>query len=640
MCGIVTIASTRALQEEEGSLKALAIAKSLAHRGPDGVRSWRSGDQHVAMAHARLSVIDLEGGWQPMVDPETGAAICYNGELYNFKEIRDELQGKGTRFLTQSDTEVILRAWLAWGEDCFKKFNGMFAVTIYVPKEKKLVIARDPVGIKPLYYYQTDATIYLASELRPLLIHRRETPQVSPVGIVQYLSQGYVMAPDTIVEGVFQFPHGSVGEWRNGTLKISRYRDFADDVNARRGESLTFAQVCEKTDQLIHQAVKRQLVSDVPVGCFLSGGVDSSLVASAAADAGADIPAFTMDFSLKEYSEASHASAVAKSIGLKQKLCHVDSDGLLSRWAEYAWRTDAPIFDNSFVPTHDLFAKARSDVTVALSGDGGDEVFLGYETYRADRVAAKMSHPLFRAARPVVSLMAALIPPRFGKVSFSYKIKAFSRAMRRDPAGAHCGWREILDRTTMEKIATPELEKIWDPCDPSSGYRSAWSRAHNGDPLTRLSYVDFETWLPGDILVKTDRASMAHGLEVRVPLLDIELVGFGLGLPDRYKMRGSQSKAPLRSLYEKRFPGLGDGGKKRGFNAPMSEWLAGSLGLEAQELLQQTDIISEYIDPTALNRLFLEHRTRKHDHGFFLWAAIVLKSWFHRLEIERASKSL
>ena len=619
MCGIAAIVS------ESSNVDPIALSRlteSLKHRGPDARSTWQSG--RVGLGHARLSVIDLDGGGQPMVDEASGAVLVFNGELYNYVDLRAELASLGHTFRTKSDTEVLLRAYLQWGEGCLNRLDGMFACALWDERRRGLFIARDPIGIKPLYYARDGERFIVASELRSLLGARLQAPRFSSVGLAHYLVQGYALAPDTVIEDVWQLQHGHSGFLHEGQLTLKRYVDLADAVNGRAGQRLSDSDALSVLETQLTDAVRAQLCADVPIGFFLSAGIDSTAICGvAAALPGVPRLAFTADFSGPGYGELDRARETARVLGFEHRRVLVDGRIGLHNWEVEAARTDAPIFDNSFVPTRALCEAARQEVTVVLSGDGGDELFLGYETYRADALAQRL-RPI---APRLLSRLADRIPVGFGKVTTAFKVRAFARSMTRPTASAHCGWRELCGSRTLLQILPPKVAASVSENHPSSRYTEAFERVGEGDLLTRLSYVDLETWLPNDLLVQADRASMAHGLEVRVPLLDFKLAPFAMGLPDATKSSLRLPKKLLRQVAARRVPGYPMRGVKRGFNAPMSEWLAGPLTSALDRLVDGSGPLSELVLVDPLRRLIADHRERRDDHGLLLWSLLVLDAW-------------
>lgn len=511
MCGLITLFG-RVAQDSQRLQK---MSEALKHRGPDGTRFWSDSDHLLAMAHARLSIIDLELGWQPLHDKTSGLTLVFNGEIYNYRELRTELLALGETFFTESDSEVLLKAFKVWREDCLRRLNGMFAFCIYDSKKRSLFFARDPVGIKPLYYANSDDGLMVTSELRALLKGKSKPPQFSSSGLLSYLNMGYVLAPQTIIEDVWQLPAGHYAEASQNGLMVKSYFDPAHFLLEKTSSPTSYGSALEETKAVLSRAIERQLVSDVPIGTFLSGGVDSSLVTKFARDSSKGaIEAFTMDFAEVEFSEAPRAQATAKTLGVHHHLLRCSEKDFLTHWRSLAAGTDAPIFDNSFLPTSELCRQVSQHVKVALSGDGGDELFLGYETYQADHLARTL-RPFAGFAKPTIHTLAYLFKDEYGKVGRKFKLKAFARSLERAPAKAHCGWREILAPAEVAQLLpSANSSSPW----PADQFAKLFSSLEDAPFLSAMSVLDLHTWLSNDILVKADRASMMYGLEVRVPL--------------------------------------------------------------------------------------------------------------------------
>jgi len=637
MCGFVAIITSDGQQPQTRECIERLLSR-VSHRGPDGQRIWKSPNSRVLMGHARLSIIDLDSGWQPMVESESGCALSFNGEIYNYRELRSELESAGCTFRTQSDTEVILQGYLKFGIQILNKLNGMFAFVLYDPKSEKVLFARDPVGIKPLYFTEVNGTLFISSELRAIALESPRNLELDARGFIEYFSIGYSLAPNTMIAGVRQLEHGTWGEWQNNQLKINRYMDLSNYVNAMAGKNLSHDGASEILDELLVAAVKRQLISDVPVGTFLSGGVDSSLVTSIAFNLPSGPKrAFSMDFNAPGYSEFKNASSTAASIGIPLERFEIHEKDLFDSWKEYAWKSDAPIFDNSFLPSYELCRNTRKYVPVVLSGDGGDELFLGYDVYKADVLKSKLAWA-GNTSHHWLEMISKGIPTKFGKVTLNYKIKAFAAAASRSAGQAHCGWREIAKFEILNKICRETVRQNLEEFHPKHRFEKAFQSVPEGDLLTRMSFVDLETWLPNDILVKMDRASMASGLETRVPLLDIEIVKFALGLPDHLKFRYSKPKRLLKEALQRRVPTYPSRLPKRGFSAPMSEWLCGPLREGLDNLGKPDMSLAHCLDPTEIRRLSDDHLSRKEDHGYILWALLAAETWFGRLKAERKEK--
>jgi asparagine synthase (glutamine-hydrolysing) len=633
VCGLITIATRGKIDPGEPR----KFLNYLRHRGPDGFETYVEPDGRVAFGHARLAIIDVVNGKQPMIDQQTGAILCFNGEIYNYRELKGELASLGHVFNTTSDTEVLLHSILEWGDNALNKIDGMFAFTFYDPRSGRLFFARDQVGIKPLYYsVENDRTLF-ASELRAIALIRKSRPALRDRSLIEYLAQGYVCAPNTMLEDIAQLPPGHCGEWRDGTLKTWRYHDWRKSLFQKDIRKLDFAEAVSRTRELVDASVKRQMISDVPLGVLLSGGIDSSLVAcSAKSAAAAELSSFTMDFAEKDYSEAEVARTTASLLGFRAHIFKTSSSNLVERTSEIAWATDAPIFDNSFFPSFELAENVAKHVKVALSGDGGDEIFLGYETYRADRIHGMLTLIPANLRESFGHGFSRLVPTQFGNVSWSYKAKAFLGAFSRSPAAAHVGWREIASAELIGRLLKGKSLLEIEQNSPGARAIELFEGLEGCEPLSAMSYIDLETWLPNDILVKTDRASMAHGLELRVPLLGKDLIHFALGLSDEVKFSMRNPKRVLKAVLAEKFPTYDTGAKKRGFVSPMSEWFLGPLSEKLEKLPRTESGILEKFAANTLQQLVDEHRSMKQDHGHLLWAIMALDNWWAQMLLERA----
>lgn len=630
MCGIIAIAGSSQKLEVQKTLE------SISHRGPDGLRAWTDYARGIFLGHARLSIIDLTTGDQPMHDTSAATTIVFNGEIYNYRELKDDLAKKGHSFTTTSDTEVILKGYQEYGSEIVSKLNGMFAFALYDSRKDELFFARDPIGIKPLYYSLissgSEQTLVLCSELRATAKLVPGELRFSEKGFIEYLFQGYTLAPTTILENVYQVPHGHLGTWsKTKGLQLTRYFDLAEDIHKQERHSQRFDESVHEFNTLFEKVIQRQMIADVAVGSFLSGGIDSSLVTSFAKESyPGELQTFTADFDQKEYSEALLARKISGLLDTKHTEFKLDPNSVQERYSDLAYLSDAPIFDNSFIPLEGLCAETKKHVKVVLSGDGGDEAFLGYDTYRADRFKSKMDI-LPQFSKELLSSFASFVPVKFGKVTTQYKIGAFLRSFHHSTASAHAAWRSLSSETTLRSLLQPGIRDRYQAHHPQHHYESLYKKIDGQDLLTSMSYLDFETWLPNDILVKSDRASMSHGLEVRVPLLDIELVKFAMSLRDSTKFYRGDSKAILKTALKQKMPEYPIHEKKKGFNAPMSEWICTLLRPAVESFLHSNSPLFQWIDRNALRETAEQHFARKQDQGYLLWSLLTLHEWFQGL---------
>jgi len=617
MCGIAGIVHADASRPtDEVALRRMIHA--VRHRGPDATRiDARPG---VGLAHARLSVIDPEGGAQPMT--RGGRTIVYNGEVYNFRDLRAELEALGHAFTTRSDTEVVLEGFDRWGDALFPKLVGMFALAIWDEHAQTLTLARDRVGQKPLYVSERpDGSIAFGSEcscLRAIGIRG-----VDPHAMATHLAHGYILGARSITPGVRRLDAGTVATWTRGSgLTESRYWSIAGawrDAPAPPGDD---AEIEERFTDLLASAVRDRLVADVPLGAFLSGGIDSGTICALMARAQVSPETYSIGFTHESYSELPGARRAAAHLGTDHHELVVEPDSP-DALVSIARALDEPFADTSIIPTHALCGFARGSVTVALSGDGGDELLAGYITHRADTIRSKigwMPRALIRALRAA----AAWAPDDPRKLSAVFKAKQFLAAADLPPHDAHASWRRIGPARDIAALMGPAPD-AWDPL---GAFRASWARTEGLSPLSRMLAMDYETWLADDINFKADRASMAHGLEVRCPFLDHRLIEFCAPLPDRLKREGREGKVLLRRVARKLLPPGALDRPKSGFNAPVGAWMRGPWrGLITDLLETNTSPAWDTLDRRAATRLFSEHLSGRRDRAYQLFAVLMLMLW-------------
>jgi asparagine synthase (glutamine-hydrolysing) len=564
MCGILGIVSATKIVDSdwfEGGLD------SIMHRGPDSFGIWWSNDKKVRFGHRRLSIIDLTVcGHQPMNDDSGNFTIIFNGEIYNFQEIKAVLLTKGYQFRSNSDTEVIINAYKEWGRDCVNRFNGAFAFAIYDKIQQTVFLARDRAGEKPLFYHFKDKTICFSSELKALLFNPKFNRVIRPEALDCYLSIGYVPGELCILQGFNKLPpaHAMSFDIRNGDLKIWRYwkePDFIEETNPPCNES----ELIDELEVLMEDSVKKQLVSDVPLGILLSGGVDSSLITALASRAGKSLKTFTIRFpGHTKLDETSYARMIANHyntdhIELEASPATSDLLHLLAK------QFDEPIVDSSMIPTYLVSELVKGHCSVALGGDGGDELFGGYTHYdRIARMENKASWIPLWMRKGISSKVTSIIP-------VGYKGRAYVQSLGTDFK------KDVPNIATYFDVATREnLMKKAGPWINFAGRIYQTSMPENSNLIQRATRLDFENYLPEDILVKVDRASMLNSLEIRAPFLDYRVIEFAFGkVPARLKVTGSSRKVLLKKLCNRILPSEFDLSRKQGFSIPLSEWLKG-----------------------------------------------------------------
>jgi asparagine synthase (glutamine-hydrolysing) len=611
MCGICGIASPLGSPDPA---RLAAMSDALVHRGPD------SGGVHldgtVGLAARRLAIIDLAGGDQPISNEDGSCTVVQNGEIYNFPELRRELEREGHEFRTDSDTEVHLHLYEQHGPDFARRLRGMFAVAIWDARRRRLVLARDRYGIKPLYYRHVGGVLEFASELRAL-----PRGEIDLDALEAFLAFNSIPAPYSIFREVRKLPAGHVLVWeQDGAVHIERYaRPGPVPIEEMRDDDE--AELIEELRARLRDSVRAHLLSDVPVGVLLSGGVDSAALAALAAQESSDrIHTFTIGFEERSFDERGDARRVAERYDTDhhELLVRPDPTVLLPALAE---AFDEPFADSSALPTYLVSELAAKHVKVALSGEGGDELFGGYYTYAADLLADRLA-PLARLARPLVERL----PTSTSKASFDYKAKRFVRAAHLPPLERHHGWKEIFSAD-----ARAELTGRSAPFDPVEVYRHRYRETEGADPLSRLQDVDFGVYLVDDLLVKTDRASMAHSLEARVPFLDPAVTNFAFGLQTKHKVRGLSKKVLLRKAVEPLLPREVVHGRKRGFSIPAAAWLRGELEPFARETLSAETLKRQgFFLPETVSRLIGEHAAGMEDRSRQLWGLLSFTLWYER----------
>ena len=617
MCGIVGYATIEPGSVDAGALEAACSA--MQHRGPDGQGLWR--DDLCGLGHRRLSIIDLEGGAQPMSYGGGRYWITFNGEIYNYRELRSELATRGHRFRTTSDTEVILAGFAEWGADAAARLRGIFAYAIWDREERTLVLARDHVGVKPLLYACLSDRIVFSSELKGILATGLVSSDVDPLAVSDYLALGYTLGRKTIVRAVNRLDPGSILVWRNGQAAARRFWTLAQAAQEPASPGSIERQVDEYRERL-HEAVTVQMVSDVPVGAFLSGGLDSSSVVYHM-QSGTEhaLRTFSMGFAEKSYSELDYAERVATALGTDHHSEIVGAQ-VPSSLPDLVRAFDEPLGDTSIVPTYFVSRLARQHVKVVLSGDGADETLAGYDTYAADALQRRYRRLPAWLHEGIVLPASRLVPDSRRKVSLNYRFKQFVGHAHGDWRRAHYGWRLLFDDPDRRAL----LGGAAGDHDPFTEYRSYFDQVEGAGELNQTLFVDISTWLVNDILTKVDRASMSVGLEARVPFLDPLLMEFSMRLPATLKMDGFKRKVVLRRAMSGRIPESVLRRTKRGFNAPVSDWLRGSLRPVLDELLSSGSRLVDTKHP-GLQSSWEDHLSGRADHGFRLWALTSLLMW-------------
>jgi asparagine synthase (glutamine-hydrolysing) len=602
-----------------------AMTDVLSHRGPDARGFLVEGN--VALGHRRLSVIDTsEAANQPMEDSTGRYVIVFNGEIYNFIELRSQLAQIGYSFKTRSDTEVILEAYKRWHTGCLERFNGMFAFALWDRQEQSLLLARDRIGEKPLFYSATDKGLVFASEIRALLHHPAVKSEVDLPGLASFLTMNYVSSDRSLLAGICKLPPATFLVAKpGGVLKFQRYWSLAPHFH-KKNIYRTKLEAAEALGALIDDATKLRMVSDVSLGAFLSSGIDSATVVASMKLASNNVETFSIAFAEASYNEADQARELACRLDTKHRdlVVGIDLDGMIQSIVRAA---DEPIADNSTLPMWFLCRFAREHVTVALSGDGGDELFAGYETYIADSLAR---HLMRFPTRWLSKLVDNMLPISFDKVSWDYKLRLFLKGISAGWPRSHYSWRTIFDFAERSRLIRPEIAEKIKECDPYEDFSNIFAEVDECQPLDQALYLDIRTWLVDDVLVKTDRMSMAHGLEVRAPLLDYRVAEFAAALPHEWKLRRTETKYLLKQSQQQRLPKEVLRRRKKGFNAPMSHWLRGPLRDFAYDCLSSSKL-KDYFIREEVDCLWTDHMQGRRDNGFKLFGLVCFSLWLSSL---------
>jgi len=629
MCGIAGILAVRGSPEINRTLLE-AMNGRIAHRGPDGAGCHV--EREVGLAHRRLSIIDLETGEQPMFNEDRTVCVVFNGEIYNFSALVDELAALGHRFHTRSDTEVIVHAWEQWGTECVKRFDGMFAFALWDRNRRTLFLARDRLGIKPLFYAELPGGhLVFGSELKALAEHPEFPRQIDPTAVEDYFTFGYVPEPKTIYAGVFKLHPGwsLLYDLRSGGQQLSQYWDLRyDEV----GDVPTDPRALqEELLARLGRAVRAEMIADVPLGAFLSGGVDSSAVVAMMAQA-ATGPVKTCSIAVDEpaFDESAFARQVAALLGTDhaENRVKVDDLTLLDQLVD---TYDEPYADSSAIPTYRLCAATRQHVKVALSGDGGDENFAGYRRYRLFAGEEAVRAVLPDALR---SSLFGLLGRWYPKLDWAPRFvrgKSTFQALARDSAGAYLHAVSIAHDELRAELYSPGLRTAL------GGYRSreVFDQYLRGrkfpNTLTMAQYLDFKTYIPGDILTKVDRASMAHGLEVRVPLLDHHFVEWVARIPSALKLKGGEGKYIFKKSLENILPESILYRKKMGFAVPLDRWFRGPLAGQVRALATSPNLLAAgFFDPASLERIVSRHLAGRRDHSALIWSLLMFDGFMRR----------
>ncbi|TWT65796.1 asparagine synthase (glutamine-hydrolyzing) [Crateriforma conspicua] len=633
MCGITGAVWTDPNQRIDPD-QLLRMTQQIAHRGPDDSQTWRD-DHHidargkalgVGLGFRRLSIIDLAGARQPMACEDQSIHMVFNGEIYNYQTLRLRLEGAGHRFATNGDGESILHLFEDLGPDCFAQLNGMFAIALWDARQHRLVLARDRIGQKPLYYAVKDGRLVFGSELKCLAAVDGVCDELDLGSIDQYLTYQYVPHPNTIWKGVRKLPPGHYAVFQDGRLSVHPYwtYDPSKQADISRNDAI------DRLQELLSDSVRLRMRSDVPFGSFLSGGIDSSLI-TAIAQQHSDQPlrTFSIGFPVADFDETHYADMVARHLGTRHEKFVVQPSGV-DVLDKLVWHYDEPFGDSSAVPTWYLSELTKQHVTVALSGDGGDELFAGYERYHALHLSERLPRlfPIHRL--PGFSLIQRL-PDSGRRRSLVRRAKRFAEALGQSSPQRYMNWLQIFSFTMRAQLYNDSFLDRLPPDDPIEFLLAAWDRSEGRDLMTRASTSDVVTYLPCDLMTKVDIAAMAHGLEVRQPMLDYRLVEFAASVPIELKRRGSRGKILLQDAFGSLIPEQIFTRKKMGFGVPIATWFRNELKPMVHDTLLADDArVSQFLRHDAVADLVAAHENHRQNHCYRLWNLLFLELWLRR----------
>jgi asparagine synthase (glutamine-hydrolysing) len=635
MCGITGAVWTEPkLAIDPATLQ--KMVEVLRHRGPDDqgtytaerhARSAQAATPGVALGHRRLSIIDLASGHQPLSNEDDSIWLVFNGEIYNYRDLRRRLEGTGHRFRTESDTETILHLYEDEGPEFLQHLNGMFALALWDANKQQLLLARDRLGKKPLVFRHEPGRLVFASELKSILEVPGVPRELDPQAIDLYLTYQYVPHPWTIFQGISKLPPAHYALYRDGQLDVRSY--WQPDFN--REQKRSAEDYAEELRALLTSAVEMRLRSDVPLGAFLSGGTDSTIIVGLMQRLCQEpVRTFSIGFPVAEYNETQYAAAVAQQFGtIHQEFCvEPDAVGILDR---LVWHYDEPFADSSAVPTWYVSKLTRQHVTVALTGDGGDELFAGYPRYRAVWLAEWFDRLPSGLRRVLAGQYWQKLPASVRQKSFRRRLKRFLESLGQSPQRRYLEWISIFNESRRAELYADDFLAELPDTDPLefllAAYRRSWAR----DPVTSTSLTDLVTYLPCDLMTKVDIASMAHGLECRAPFLDYRVVELAASMPLRLKFRRGRGKRILLETFADLVPKTVKRRKKMGFGVPLDHWFRGPLAGFARDVLLDSRTLGRGLfRPEVVQELLESHVSGQFDHSYRLWALLVLELWQRR----------
>jgi len=628
MCGIAGKIIRRKLESIEQDVK--RMMDLLVHRGPDDkglYAKYVENYGHVCLGHRRLSIIDLEGGHQPLSNEDNSIWIVFNGEIYNFPELKDELTKKGHIFKTNCDTEVIVHLYEELGFNCLDKLLGMFAFGIWDNNKKILFLARDRLGIKPLYYSELKDGFIFSSDLKPILVNKEINREINILSLYNYLSTNYIVGSDSIVKNIYRVLPGEYIVYDGTSVKKKIYWD----LNFGEKLMISFADYKKRILGCLESSIKYRLISDVPLGSFLSGGIDSSFIAKIMINYLGSIKTFSIGFEEKSYNELPYADKAARAFNTDHKSLVVKPK-IVDLLDDFVFFNDEPFGDSSFVPMYFVSELARKHVKVVLSGDGGDENFAGYPTYQADSIYRYFKKIPSFLRNSFLNHVLMKVPYSSSKVSFDYKIKQFFHGLNYDSGKAHYYWRAIFHDFEKKQLLHSDIVSEIGDFDTYELFKLHYDKNDTLSNLDRASYTDIKTWLVDDILFKVDRTSMAHSLEVRVPFLDHRFVELTALIPSNLKLHRLKGKYIFKKIVKDEIPQFIINRKKQGFNSPLSFWLRGELKNYVSDILSERNISKVgFFNSNFINSLLHDYYNGRQDNSLKIWGLFNFVLWYNNI---------
>lgn len=620
MCGICGLYNLNKMPVDPELLS--DMNQTLKHRGPDDEGYYINGA--IGLGHRRLSIIDLNTGQQPVYNEDRSVVTVFNGEIYNFREIKALLLDKGHIFYTHTDTEVIVHSYEEWGEACVERFRGMFAFAVWDKNKQSLFLARDRLGIKPLYYMvDTSKCLCFASELKALLQDDSFNRELNLEAVSDYFSFGYIPAPKSIFRGIQKLPPGHTLTYKNNVLSIKKYWDIHFSIRSRKTEK----QYCEHLIDTLRESVKLRLMSDVPLGAFLSGGIDSSVIVALMSEL-MDQPVVTnsVGFSVQTFNELDDARETSNYFKTDHNEFTLTPDisGVVDK---LSWHYDEPFADSSSIPTYYVSQMTRENVTVALSGDGGDEIFAGYRRYYFDLLENNLRNLIPGPIRKYIIGSLAMLYPKADWLPQMFRAKTLLTNLSLDPVDGYFNSMSMISPVVKSKLFSNDLKKELKEYNSINVFREHYDSCKSKDPLSKIQYIDFKTYLPEDILTKVDRASMANSLEVRVPILDHKFVEFAATMPSDMKLKGGVSKFIFKKSAKTILPETIISRKKKGFSMPIGSWMKNELKFLLDDLLFEPSASNDLFNTKIIQTLWRDHVRGIKDNTQPLWTLLSFKLW-------------